>query len=138
MEARDGALYGTTLEGGTDNLGTLFRLNQNGGGYEVLHSFRGSEADGCRPMSGLLVAATGRSTAPPTQAVTPLAKMERCNTYELLCLAQNAFSGLQTWAVGPTLLSALSKDKLKNHGGGGTLRHVPRRRVQRCISAPKK
>ncbi len=32
------------------------------------------------------------------------------NTYELLCLAQNAFSGLQMWAVGPTLLSALGKD----------------------------
>jgi uncharacterized repeat protein (TIGR03803 family) len=59
VEGRDGALYGTTLEGGTYNLGTVFRLNKNGGGYEVLHSFRDSEADGFRPMSGLLVGNDG-------------------------------------------------------------------------------
>jgi uncharacterized repeat protein (TIGR03803 family) len=54
VEGRDGKLYGTTLEGGADNLGTIFRLNKIGGGYEVLHSFRGGEADGAKPMSGLL------------------------------------------------------------------------------------
>ena len=59
VEGRDGALYGTTLEGGTNSLGTVFRLNKNGSGYEVLHSFRGSEDDGCRPMSGLLVGSDG-------------------------------------------------------------------------------
>jgi uncharacterized repeat protein (TIGR03803 family) len=59
VEGRDGALYGTTLEGGTKNVGTVFKLNKDGGGYAVLHSFFGSEADGFKPMAGLLAGSDG-------------------------------------------------------------------------------
>jgi uncharacterized repeat protein (TIGR03803 family) len=59
VQGRDGAFYGTTLEGGTRNAGTIFKLNRDGGGYVVLHSFPGSEADGDRPMAGLLVGSDG-------------------------------------------------------------------------------
>jgi uncharacterized repeat protein (TIGR03803 family) len=59
VQGRDGALYGTTLEGGIENIGTIYRLNKDGVGYAVLHSFVNSEADGCRPMAGLLVASDG-------------------------------------------------------------------------------
>jgi uncharacterized repeat protein (TIGR03803 family) len=59
VEGRDGALYGTTLQGGGANGGTVFRLNKDGSGYRVLHSFRGSEADGGGPMAGLLVGSDG-------------------------------------------------------------------------------
>ncbi len=39
IEGQDGALYGTTPNGGTNNTGTLFKLNKDGSGYAVLHSF---------------------------------------------------------------------------------------------------
>ena len=36
-------LYGTTLFGGTSNLGAIFKMNTDGSGYEVLKSFTGNE-----------------------------------------------------------------------------------------------
>lgn len=40
--ATDGTvLYGLTLNGGTANEGTLFKINVNGSGYQILHSFTG-------------------------------------------------------------------------------------------------
>ncbi len=59
VEGRDGALYGTTLEGGTKNFGTVFKVNRDGNDYKVLHSFLASEADGFKPMAGLLPASDG-------------------------------------------------------------------------------
>jgi uncharacterized repeat protein (TIGR03803 family) len=46
----NGALYGTTLYGGTSNMGTVFEMSTSGTGtYSVLHSFVGSGADGAGP-----------------------------------------------------------------------------------------
>lgn len=41
--ATDGTVfYGLTLNGGaTNNTGTLFKMNTNGTGYQILHSFSG-------------------------------------------------------------------------------------------------
>ncbi len=49
-----GNLYGTTVGGGDDNMGTVFELTPSQGGWTetVLHSFSGS--DGCGPMAGLV------------------------------------------------------------------------------------
>jgi len=49
---RDGNLYGTTPYGGTDNLGTVYRLNASGT-LTLLHSFAGYPTDGDYPMGGL-------------------------------------------------------------------------------------
>ncbi len=49
-------LYGMTLYGGTNNYGTLFELNTNGGDFVVLHSFRGGGSDGRYPYGGLEIA----------------------------------------------------------------------------------
>jgi uncharacterized repeat protein (TIGR03803 family) len=38
IQASDGVLYGTTENGGTFN-GTIFKLNTDGSGYEVVHDF---------------------------------------------------------------------------------------------------
>ncbi len=39
--ASDGVLYGTTEQGGASGFGTVFKINPNGTGYSVLHSFSG-------------------------------------------------------------------------------------------------
>jgi uncharacterized repeat protein (TIGR03803 family) len=42
VEGRDGTLYGTTQNGGTNDAGTVFKLKKDGSGYRVLHSLTGS------------------------------------------------------------------------------------------------
>src|SRR6516164_9702910 len=55
--ATDGALYGTTRNGGTNALGSVFRMNKDGSGYTILHSF--SSLEGAQPAAGLLEASDG-------------------------------------------------------------------------------
>ena len=59
VQGSDGVLYGTTSQGGItnadypdypDGLGTVFRLNRDGSGYTVLHSFAGG-SDGYDPQN---------------------------------------------------------------------------------------
>jgi len=49
--AADGFLYGTAAFSQTG--GTLYRLSPNGGGYQVLHTFGNTTADGATPISAL-------------------------------------------------------------------------------------
>ncbi|MBL9175596.1 MAG: hypothetical protein JNL10_18790 [Verrucomicrobiales bacterium] len=57
--AADGALLGTCMAGGTANLGTVFRIERDGAGYQILHHFSGGNADGARPRSRLIPGAGG-------------------------------------------------------------------------------
>ena len=41
LEGSDGALYGTTGAGGTDESGIVFTMNKDGTGYAVLRYFAG-------------------------------------------------------------------------------------------------
>ncbi len=54
VQGRDGWLYGTTLKGGDNNLGTVFRMNTNGTAFSVLHSFVSNFQDGYTPYAGLI------------------------------------------------------------------------------------
>jgi uncharacterized repeat protein (TIGR03803 family) len=64
--ATDGTvLYGLTLNGGTAGNGSIFKINVNGSGYQVMHSFAGlflgtgSVNDGARPYgTPLLIGST--------------------------------------------------------------------------------
>jgi len=56
IQASDGNLYGTTIEGGTWGGGTIFRITL-AGTLTVVHSFTGS--DGSDPIAGLLQATDG-------------------------------------------------------------------------------
>ena len=49
VEGFDGAIYGTTTGGGTNNFGTVFKVNKDGTGYSVLHVFAGPANDGRVP-----------------------------------------------------------------------------------------
>jgi uncharacterized repeat protein (TIGR03803 family) len=55
-----GNLYGTTVGGGANNLGTVFKLtpSESGWGESVLYSFRGI-TDGANPYTGLLFDSAG-------------------------------------------------------------------------------
>jgi uncharacterized repeat protein (TIGR03803 family) len=50
----DGALYGMTSAGGAADGGTVFKVNPNGTGLAVLHSFTGGGSDGSAPFGSLL------------------------------------------------------------------------------------
>jgi uncharacterized repeat protein (TIGR03803 family) len=57
-----GNLYGTTAEGGMDNVGTVFGLTPNGDGSwteTVLHSFKGDGMDGYSPLATLVLDSAG-------------------------------------------------------------------------------
>jgi len=52
----DTTLYGTTEQGGSDNLGTIFKMNTNGTGYGKIHDFVTGPTDGHLPLTGLTLA----------------------------------------------------------------------------------
>jgi uncharacterized repeat protein (TIGR03803 family) len=57
VQAGDGNLYGTTLRGGVNDKGTLFRINLGGDNYQLLYSFDGSNGE--NPEGTLIVGSDG-------------------------------------------------------------------------------
>jgi uncharacterized repeat protein (TIGR03803 family) len=49
-------LYGMTRDGGSSNLGTIFQINIDGTGFQVLHNFNGT--DGSKPYGSLILSGT--------------------------------------------------------------------------------
>ena len=62
IEGSDGKLYGTTLNGGASNQGTVFSMAKNGTGFVLLKSFDGCSTltDGCNPTAGLIEGSDGK------------------------------------------------------------------------------
>jgi uncharacterized repeat protein (TIGR03803 family) len=55
VEASDGTLLGTATAGGPSTNGVVFKLNKDGSGYHVLHSFPSGGASGRYPMGAPLL-----------------------------------------------------------------------------------
>jgi uncharacterized repeat protein (TIGR03803 family) len=53
-QGADGALYGATFSGGSNNVGAVFRVNSDSTGYQFLHSFSNTGADGQNPSGGMV------------------------------------------------------------------------------------
>jgi uncharacterized repeat protein (TIGR03803 family) len=53
LTAVKGTLYGTTVNGGTSNIGTVFKITPSGT-ESVLYNFKNSSGDGNEPYAGLL------------------------------------------------------------------------------------
>lgn len=84
-EGLDGMIYGTTFYGGEYGVGTIFRMAQDGSGFESLFSFQpGHDPFGVYPYSGLTPMPDGsmigttfvlpvvyRLTRPPSIAIQP-------------------------------------------------------------------
>ncbi|HEX3798730.1 MAG TPA: choice-of-anchor tandem repeat GloVer-containing protein [Verrucomicrobiae bacterium] len=60
IQGTDHSLYGTAQSGGASDLGVVYKMNTDGSGYTVLHSFSGNQVDGTRPEGKLLLASDGR------------------------------------------------------------------------------
>ena len=58
IEGSDGALYGTSWQGGTPNVGAVFRVQKDGTQFQMLRQF-GSTGDGAFPVAGLLEGGDG-------------------------------------------------------------------------------
>jgi len=54
LAVADGVLYGTTLQGGSADQGTVFRVNTDGSSFQVLHSFGTFAKDGRRPYGSVV------------------------------------------------------------------------------------
>lgn len=49
-------LYGMTQFGGAGSTGAIYRMNTDGSGFSLLHSFSGGATDGSQPLGSLLLA----------------------------------------------------------------------------------
>jgi uncharacterized repeat protein (TIGR03803 family) len=58
IQGGDGTLYGTTVGGGTNGCGTVFKVSTNGSSFTLLHTFSNSP-DGAYPYGGLMLASDG-------------------------------------------------------------------------------
>jgi len=58
LRGSDGWLYGTTAFGGSGNVGTVFKLLENGGGYSIIRNFT-SGTNGAGPIAGVMEASDG-------------------------------------------------------------------------------
>ncbi len=85
VQGRDGRLYGTTVYGGNNNLGVIFRIDASGR-LAALHSFSGS--DGSAPWGGLTLGTDGNfyGTAPTggSEGFGVVFKMTPAGTYTVL------------------------------------------------------
>ena len=60
IEGTNGDLYGTALDGGTNENGVVFRMDKDGTNFSVVHYFLGGTSDGYGPSANLFSAANGR------------------------------------------------------------------------------
>lgn len=59
LQSSNGMLYGVAEIGGSNNLGTLFTMNTNGGGFSVLHHFSTNDGTFGFPISAPIEGADG-------------------------------------------------------------------------------
>jgi uncharacterized repeat protein (TIGR03803 family) len=59
IEASDGALYGTTQDGGSLSGGTVFKIDRQSNHYSVLRNFANTTSDGHWPIGGVIEASDG-------------------------------------------------------------------------------
>ncbi|MBI3416461.1 MAG: hypothetical protein HY043_14290 [Verrucomicrobia bacterium] len=97
----NGALYGTTHHGGTNNLGTLFRMDSDGGGYTSLHAFAGGTNDGANPFGDLTLSGTNFYGTTSQGGAAGLGVVFRMNTNGTGYTNLHSFTGYPNEGAGP-------------------------------------
>lgn len=59
VEGTNGMLYGTTSSGGTKGMGTIYQLNKDGTGFEMLYHFGTNSTDARSPLGDLRLGSDG-------------------------------------------------------------------------------
>lgn len=109
VQGSDGNFYGTAIQGGTNNLGVVFRLTPNGA-ITLLHSFAGS-GDGAFPYGGLVQASDGNFYGTTSQATGS----SGCGT--IFRISNGSFSTLYTFPSDGSL-GCNPQAKLVEHTNG--------------------
>jgi uncharacterized repeat protein (TIGR03803 family) len=114
---RAGNLYGTTINGGPSNRGTVFKLRKDGTSFQLLHTFLGGVGDGSGPFSGLIVDGAdnlyGTTSAGGPADLGTVFRMRTDGTgFQLLHTF--TFASGSPFSSGGTPLSALLLDGLGN------------------------
>jgi len=83
IQAADGDFYGTAARGGTDNDGTVFKVNSIGDDLTVVHNFHGN--DGSEPYTGVIQASDGNFYGTTTAGGTNCSdQFDGCGTVFLI------------------------------------------------------
>ncbi len=127
----DGKLYGTTKNGGSNDLGTVYALSTNGNDFTVIHHFQGKAAnDGSLPLGKLLQARDGLLYGTTCSGGSPadLGTLYRINTngngYSILRAFQGSsqrdgagpVSGLLQWGQAGVLYGTTPSGGSANQG----------------------
>ena len=102
IHGSDGNFYGTTFQGGTSGLGTLFELTPSGA-ETVLYSFAGGSGDGANPYDALIQGSDGNlygtTAAGGTSGYGTVFKITQSGTETVLhAFAGGSSDGEQPWA----------------------------------------
>ena len=114
-------LYGMTSAGGSANKGTAFRINTDGTGLELLHSFVSASSDGIAPVGSLLLSDStlyGMATSAGSSKGGTVFRMETNGTgFQVLRLFTQT-DGM--WPYDSLLLSGSTLYGLNAYGGSAS------------------
>ena len=122
IRGREGMLFGTTSAGGTRDQGIIFKVNRQGGKFQVLYSFTNSLVDGSAPKAPLVESKDGylygTTYAGGSQGAGILFKIaEDGSDYQLL----HSFTSSPTDGAYPQIRLVEGKDGalygITSHGG---------------------
>jgi uncharacterized repeat protein (TIGR03803 family) len=108
----DAMLYGTTKEGGASGYGVIFKIQADGSGYTVLHSFAGG-AGGSSPFGGLTLSGSALYGTASSGGSADLDAVFKINTDGTGYTVIHSFG---TWAGGAYPCTSLTQDGATLYG----------------------
>ncbi len=113
--------YGTTSAGGTDNDGTIFKINKNGTGFALLHSFADGASDGQSPYGSLTISGAtlyGMTLYAGTDNIGTIFKIDKNGTGFALLHSFAGYTSDGEWPNGSLVLKGSLLYGLTQAGGG--------------------
>lgn len=122
LVATNSVLYGMTIFGGPLNNGTVFKINDSGAGYQILHNFIGTTNDGSQPYGSLIISDStlyGMTSSGGANNVGTVFQLQNNGSgFQLL----HSFATTEGWApFGDLTLSSNLLYGMTHSGGDGGL-----------------